>query len=207
MHPTLLALEHGKVLQGDKYDLGRQVLDHIRMREQRSIVKELVLIAINAKYKRAAYHAYTNRHTDKPLDHAQLDQLLAAFIEKYPFLQTELCSDRGIDLMFIDSRINEAVIQRFVEQDKPILPIHDSYIVKRKDRQFLKLVMKDACNEVLGHTLPFESEFDEVEKQVSHATRFKHTDFDYYKSITNTHKTKVSKLYLKRYELWKEEYN
>jgi len=207
LHPTLLALEHGKVLQGDKYDLGRQVLDQIRMREQRSIVKELVLIAINAKSKRAAYYAYTNRHTDKPLDHTQLDKLLAAFIEKYPFLQTELCSDRGIDLMFTDSQITEAVIQRFVEQDKPILPIHDSYIVKRKDRQFLKLVMKDACNEVLGHTLPFESEFDEVVKQVSHATHFKHTDFDYYESIINKHKTKVSKLYLKRYELWKEEYN
>jgi hypothetical protein len=207
LHPTLLALEHGKVLQGDKYDLGRQVLDHIRMREQRSIVKELVLIAINAKSKRAAYYAYTNRHADKSLDHAQLDQLLAAFIEKYPFLKTELCSDRGIDLMFTDSQITEAVIQRFVEHDKPILPIHDSYIVKRKDRQFLKLVMKDACNEVLGHTLPFESEFDEVEKQVSHASHFKHTDFDYYESVINTHKTKVSKLYLKRYELWKHEYN
>jgi hypothetical protein len=67
--------------------------------------------------------------------------------------------------------------------------------------------MKDACNEVLGHTLPFESEFDEVVKQVSHATHFKHTDFDYYESVINKHKTKVSKLYLKRYELWKEEYN
>ena len=54
LHPTLLALEHGKLLEGDKYDLGRPVLDTLKMSEQRNIVKELVLIAINAKSKSAA---------------------------------------------------------------------------------------------------------------------------------------------------------
>jgi hypothetical protein len=57
LHPTLLALEHGKLLEGDKYDLGRPVLDTVKMSEQRNIVKELVLIAINAKSKSEAYAA------------------------------------------------------------------------------------------------------------------------------------------------------
>ena len=207
LHPTLLALEHGKLLEGDKYDLGRPVLDTLKMSEQRNIVKELVLIAINAKSKSEAYAAYNGQNKDKTLAHAELDQLLAAFIEKYPFLQGELCSDKGIDLMYTDSQITEAVIKRFVEADKPILPIHDSYIVKQSDRNFLKLIMKDACNEVLGHTLPFESEFDEVMGHIAHATRYKFTDYDYYESVLSKHKTKVSKLYLKRYEQWKEEYS
>ena len=207
LHPTLLALEHGKLLEGDKYDLGRPVLDTVKMSEQRSIVKELVLIAINAKSKSEAYAAYNAQNKDKTLEHPELDQLLAAFIEKYPFLKGELCSDKGIDLMYTDSQITEAVIKRFVEADKPILPIHDSYIVKQSDRNFLKVIMKDACNEVLGHTLPFESEFDEVQQHVIHATHYKHTDYDYYESVLNKHKTKVSKLYWKRYEHWKEEYS
>ena len=207
LHPTLLALDHGKLLEGDKYDLGRPVLDTVKMSEQRNIVKELVLIAINAKSKSEAYAAYNGRNKDKTLAHSELDQLLAAFIEKYPFLQGELCSDKGIDLMYTDSQITEAVIKRFVEADKPILPIHDSYIVKQSDRNFLKLIMKDACNEVLGHTLPFESEFDEVQQHVTHASHHKHTDYDYYESVLSKHKTKVSKLYWKRYEHWKEEYS
>jgi hypothetical protein len=206
LHPTLLALEHGKLLDGDKYDLGRTVLDTVKMSEQRNIVKELVLIAINAKSKSETYAAYNAQNKDKTLTDAELDQLLAAFIEKYPFLQSELCSDKGIDLMYTDSQITEAVIRRFVEDNKPILPIHDSYIVKQSDRNFLKLVMKDACNDVLGHTLPFESEFDEVRQHVTHATHYKHTDYDYYESVLSKHKTKVSKLYWKRYELWKAEY-
>ena len=207
LHPTLLALEHGKLLEGDKYDLGRPVLDSVKMSEQRNIVKELVLIAINAKSKSEAYAAYNGQNKDKTLTHAELDQLLAAFIEKYPFLQGELCSDKGIDLMYTDSQITEAVIKRFVKADKPILPIHDSYIVKQSDRNFLKLIMKDACNEVLGHTLPFDSEFDEVQQYIIHATHYKHTDHDYYEGVLSKHKTKVSKLYWKRYELWKEEYS
>ena len=207
LHPTLLALEHGKLLEGDKYDLGRQVLERIPYSQQRNIVKELVLIAINAKSKKAAYSAYNKENKHQTLEHPELDQLLAAFIEKYPFLKGELCSDKGIDLMYTDSQITEAVIKRFVEADKPILPIHDSYIVKQSDRNFLKLIMKDACNEVLGHTLPFESEFDEVQRHVTHATHHKHTDYDYYESVLSKHTTKVSKLYWKRYELWKEEYS
>jgi hypothetical protein len=207
LHPTLLALEHGKVLHGDKYDLERQVLERIPYSQQRNIVKELVLIAINAKSKSEAYAAYNGQNKDKTLAHAELDQLLAAFIEKYPFLRNELCSDKGIDLMYIDSQITEEVIKRFVEANKPILPIHGSYIVRQSDKNFLKLIMKDACDQVLGHTLPFESEFDEVQEQVTHAAHFKHTDYDYYEGVLNKHKTKVSKLYWKRYKLWQEEYS
>lgn len=205
LHPTLLALEHGKLLKGDKYDLGRPVLDGIMMSEQRSIVKELVLIAINAKSKQAAYRAYNNQNKDQKLTHTQLDHLLAAFIDKYPFLKGDLCSDKGIDLMYTDSQITEAVIQRFVEADKPILPVHDSYIVKNTDRRFLKFVMNDACNDVLKHTLPFESEFDEVTADIGHATHYKHTEYGYFESVLNKHKTKVSKLYQKRYTQWLEE--
>jgi hypothetical protein len=107
--------------------------------------------------------------------------------------------------MYTDSQLIEAVIQRFVEADKPILPVHDSYIVKQTDRQFLKLVMNDACNDVLNHTLPFESEFDEVTAHIEHATHYKHTDYGYYESVLSKHKTKVSKLYQKRYTQWLEE--
>ena len=104
--------------------------------------------------------------------------------------------------MYTDSQITEAVIRMFVADDKPVLPVHDSYIVKRSDRQYLKEVMQQACNEVLRYTLPFESEFDEVMDHISHATHHKFTDQEYYSGVLKQHKTKVSKAYLKRYEDW-----
>ncbi|MDB2461105.1 hypothetical protein N9W92_07895, partial [Planktomarina temperata] len=63
----------------------------------------------------------------------------------------------------------------------------------------------DACNDVLKHTLPFESEFDEVTADIGHATHYKQTEYGYFESVLNKHKTKVSKLYLKRYTQWLEE--
>jgi hypothetical protein len=202
LNPTLLALKHGKILKGDKYDLGQQVLDDLPLPEQRGVVKELVLIAINSKTKSAAFHAYNTQNKDKPISHKELGKLLATFIHKYPFLSSELCSDKGIELMYTDSQITEAVIRRFVADDKPVLPVHDSYIVKQSDHKYLKEVMQKACNEVLGYTLPFESEFDEVMDHISHATHHKFTDQEYHLSVLKQHKTKVSKAYLKRYEAW-----
>ena len=200
-HPTLLALKHGKLLKGDKYDLGQQVLDDLPVPEQRRVVKELVLIAINSKTKSAAFNAYNNQNKDKPISHNELGKLLATCIHKYPFLSSELCSDKGIELMYTDSQITEAAIRIFITDEKPVLPVHGSYIVKRLDRQYLKEVMQQACNEVLGYT-PFESEFDEAMDHISHATHHKFTDQEYYSGVLKQHKTKVSKAYLKRYEDW-----
>ena len=41
-----------------------------------------------------------------------------------------LGSDKGMELMYIDSQIATETINYFVKQNKPILPIHDSFIVK-----------------------------------------------------------------------------
>jgi hypothetical protein len=166
------------------------------------VVKELVLIAINSKTKKAAYSAYNKENRDHTLAHEKLDKLLATFIHKYPFLSSELCSDKGIELMYTDSQITEAVIRMFVSDDKPVLPVHDSYIVKQTDHKYLKDVMQQACNEVLGYTLPFESEFDEAKYHISHAIQHKSTDQEYYSGVLKHYKTKVSKAYLKRYEDW-----
>ena len=202
LHPTLLALKHGKYLKGDKYDLGYQLFDDVSLIEQRTMVKELVLIAINSKTLSDAFGAYNRANKGHTLKHKELEKLLAAFINKYPFLKADLCSDKGIDLMYTDSQITEAIIRRFVDDNKPILPIHDSYIVKQSDRLYLKQVMNEACNEVLGHTLSFESEFDEQSGYLAHATQYRLTDPEYYNAILNKRKTRVSKAYLTRYRLW-----
>ena len=115
-----------------------------------------------------------------------------------------MCTDKGIDLMYTDSQITAAAIRRFVEPDKPILPVHDSYRVKISDRKLLKEVMSEACVEVVGQVLNFDSEYDERQSHISHATHYRLTDYEHYETVRNSHISKVTTEYMERYKNWVE---
>ena len=202
LHPTLLALKKGHKLEGDRYDLGYQVCSTIPLTKQRDIVKRLVLIAINAKSRKKAFGAYNSNN--ERITPGNLAKLLDAFIDKYPYLEDDMCTDKGIDLMYTDSQITAAVIRRFVELDKPILPVHDSYRVKISDRKLLKEVMSEACVEVVGQVLNFDSKYDERQSHISHATHYRLTDYEHYETVRNSHISKVTTEYMERYKKWVE---
>ena len=46
--------------------------------------------------------------------------------------------------MYIDSQITELIIQNFLNKDKPILSVHDSYIVQEQDTESLLKQMEEA---------------------------------------------------------------
>ena len=115
-----------------------------------------------------------------------------------------MCTDKGIDLMYTDSHITAAVIRRFVELDKPILPVHDSYVVKVSDSNLLKQIMREACEEEVEQTLQFESEHSKRQSHISHATHYRLTDYEYYETVRNSHIPKVTTEYKERYKKWVE---
>ena len=202
LHPTLLALKKGHKLEGDRYDLGYQDCSTIPLSKQRDIVKRLVLIAINAKSRQKAFGAYNSNN--EPVKARDLTKLLDAFIDKHPYLKNDMCTDKGIDLMYTDSQITAAVIRKFVELDKPILPVHDSYIVKVSDSNLLKQIMRETCEEEVGQILQFESEHSERQSHISHATHYRLTDYEYYETVRNSHISKVTTEYKERYRKWVE---
>lgn len=132
----------------DRYDLGEQILPQFELKEQRAIVKLLVLTAINAKDRKstclAFRHAQPTGSQQKKLNDIELGKLLDAFITKNPHLDDDLCSDKGIELMNLDGQITERIIKTFVENGKPILSIHDSYIVQTSDVERLRDAMSQA---------------------------------------------------------------
>jgi hypothetical protein len=159
LHPALLALQNGVQLTTDPYDLGYQVTRSIPLAEQRKVVKLLVLVAINAKNMDAAIRAFQKGNGGyKKKD---LIAVLEAFKSKHPYLADSLCADRGIHLMYLDSMITAQIINEFVALGKPILPIHDSYIVKIDDRDLLRAAMRRASLAVVGADLEAVSKFDE----------------------------------------------
>ena len=89
----------------------------------------------------------------------ELEALLQQFVKLNPHLEGDLCTDRGISLMNIDSKIVEYVINKFTEQNIPILTVHDSFIVQTDQQQTLKLYMEEATLEVLGTKIEFEQDY------------------------------------------------
>lgn len=158
LHVALLSAKRGiGPKPGDRYALKHHLLPNFTAEEQRAILKSLVLTAINAKDDKSAYRAFRDDQPTgsqkKKLKDAELSLLLSAFIDENPHLSSDLCSDKGIELMFLDSQITEGVITRFMNAKKPVLSVHDSYIVETFDVDLLNSVMAEVSKKLTGYDL------------------------------------------------------
>lgn len=59
-------------------------------------------------------------------------------------------SDQGIRLQYLDSEIMACVINRLICEDEPLLPEHDSVIVRQSIKEKVKEYMHEAYLEVMG---------------------------------------------------------
>ena len=163
LHVAILSAQRGITDDpDDRYDLGELLLPQFDLKQQRAIVKLLVLTAINAKDEGAAYAAFRMDQRagslEKKLTNVELSKLLEAFLKRLPHLRDDLCSDKGIKLMFIDSQITESIIKTFVEHNVPILSVHDSYIVETNRVDLLRGAMSKATKNLVGRDLAVEQE-------------------------------------------------
>jgi len=163
LHASILAAEAGHYDKNkDIYDLGEQILPQFDRKQQRKIVKGLVLTAINAKNKKEAFSAFRyDRDTgtpEKKLTNIELEQYLIKFTQLHPYLEDKLCTDQGVRLMFLDCQITAQIINNFVKRKKPILSVHDSYIVQTTDVDLLRSEMQKASLDVVGTDLSVEQE-------------------------------------------------
>lgn len=157
LHISLLSLEAGVALEGDPYALPDAGLETIPASLQRDLVKSLVLRAINAANRRAAFASFREDwpagHVAKRLTDQQLTQLLDLFTNQHPHLADKLCADHGIRLMYVDSRITDQVLTVATNLDLPVLGIHDSFIVPRDRLEMLLHVVNVATRELIGAEL------------------------------------------------------
>ncbi|AGI67245.1 hypothetical protein OAN307_c15720 [Octadecabacter antarcticus 307] len=163
LHVAILSAQRGATNDPvDRYDLGELLLPQFDLKQQRTIVKSLVLTAINAKDQSATYAAFRKDQPtgslEKKLTNVELSKLLEAFLKRLPHLRDDLCSDKGIELMFIDSQITESIIKSFVEHNIPILSVHDSYIVETHRVKLLRNAMSKATIALVGRDLAVEQE-------------------------------------------------
>ncbi|MEF9606169.1 hypothetical protein O4J55_29130, partial [Paracoccus sp. PXZ] len=116
MHIQILAAQQGVELPPDPYELPPGQFPDTDPDEQRRLVKQLVLTALNAKDTRSACSAFREGlkagHPGKHLKNTSLQKTINTFSEHVPALADSLCSDVGIRLMYTDSLIMERVIDR-----------------------------------------------------------------------------------------------
>ncbi|WP_299355955.1 hypothetical protein [uncultured Shimia sp.] len=169
LHISLLSLQSGVELTGDPYELRQGLIGGAPERLQRNLVKRLLLTAINARKKDAAFRAFRDGfptgHMGKTLTNEQLETLLLAFLEKTPHIEGLLFNDQGIRLMNLDSQLTERVHRHFSEQGIPVLSVHDSYVIDYTRVAELKDIMAEASEAVAGVALPTSNQFFGLDEQ------------------------------------------
>jgi hypothetical protein len=101
--------------------------------------------------------------------------------------------------------ITAQIINQLVALGKPILPIHDSYIVKTGDRQLLRSAMSKACVNVVGTDIEAEARSDQDVQYLKYATTWRARDKDFYiDAVMQMQLPLEVEGYRKRYEDWKK---
>ena len=153
-HPNLLSNELGVRLSGDPYDLGKLVLPEVITTKgiQRSYVKLLVLMTINADSSKKAFQALRNSNRKDKLGQSltdiQLGVLLDAFIDKHPQFKEVLNTGQALRLMNIDSQIANMVLDYFTQKNIPVLCIHDSFIIQYDKEPELRRILDQSTHQV-----------------------------------------------------------
>ena len=141
-HPYLIYAERRLKLPNDPYE-------HSQF--SRPEMKSMFLVMINCASETQALRAYKDPQTKKPVPFAVSRPILEAIKLKHPQIADAFCSDKGISLMRKDAEIARRVINGFVMANKPIIPVHDSFIVQAPQLEALLELMYMALRTVLGH--------------------------------------------------------
>jgi len=206
LHINLLYGLQGLQPQQDPYLLDN--LLGLDAKQQRKIIKGLVLMGINAKSPRKAFSAFRQQQEtgslEKSLKDKQLQLLLDAFKEKHPAIADSVCTDMGVELMNVDGKITASVINHFTKKNIPILTIHDSYIVQNKYSGELKSVMDKFVAEQLNG---FHINIDQEGIGADQIQTFKNIDrtnaLDYdYNNVTSYERTKEYRDRLQQHHDW-----
>ena len=124
--------------------------------EIRSLLKVIVLVAVNAKSRKQALEAlrYKIRTTDREEfgwfteGDYDLKDILNRFVKKHEPVQSSFFSSNTFSVMYIDAQIAEYIINHFTDQGIPVLAIHDSFLINRVHEGDLRSVMQTACNTI-----------------------------------------------------------
>jgi len=152
-HPTIAYAKKGiDVSNQDLYAVN--TIDNYQ--EHRKLIKKVLLTCLNAVSKNSAAKAietnfleYTIKKHKKRKENKILKkhpdytvyQIINLIKEFHPNIQEFLYNDSGKNLMFLEREIVFDVLNHFLKKDILVLPVHDSFVIKKKYQKELEEVM------------------------------------------------------------------
>lgn len=153
LHPSMLYNKVGKLLVGDPYlPIGHSL-------SYRDFNKAVFNIIINCSSKKVVPGAAKKEASDASkysglnITDAYITMLIADLESTHTDIKQYFYSGEGLRLQYQDSLVATKVIDHFVNQDIPILPFHDSFIVESKYASGLKSLMQSSFKQVMGFSI------------------------------------------------------
>lgn len=147
LYPSILYSRAGKQLNPEK-DSYRVYEDDDSNEKYRSLVKVAFACILDCKTHHGTVSAIKRAieksiEDETPLaEHDNPNDLVRLIKEHNYFLNNYFGSKCSTELQYHDSRMAEAIIGIFMKENKPILCVHDSFIVRVEDKDFLESTMK-----------------------------------------------------------------
>jgi hypothetical protein len=145
-HPNILYhLKQAKLTGDDAYE-------RILGSENRDLSKQIFNACLNSSYE-------TNRPPKgMNISHTGFKwrEIKDRLRKAHPQIEDAFFTDQGMRLQFYDSQMAELVMLAFAKDKKPILPVHDSFLVLKDDQQLLIEKMKTAYQQVLGKDIKID---------------------------------------------------
>ena len=145
-HPNILYhLKQAKLTGEDAYE-------RILGSEHRDLSKQIFNACLNSPYE-----------TDRPpkgmkISHTGFKwrEIKERLRKAHPQIEDAFFTDQGMRLQFYDSQMAELVMLGFAKDKKPILPVHDSFLVLEDDQELLLERMQTAYQQVLGKDIKID---------------------------------------------------
>ncbi|MFC4172723.1 hypothetical protein ACFOYU_11720 [Microvirga sp. GCM10011540] len=156
MHPTILYAERGHDIVAEGFDPYKVS----GFEDLRAACKLALNIAINAASLEEAVGALMARRKAKDpkkrwrLSRKRTVALLEAAIAHNASIADAICSDAGIRLMRVDSRVMREVLFDCMAAAIPALPVHDSVVVPARYMEQVKAIMQAAYLRIVNVLTP-----------------------------------------------------
>ena len=145
-HPNILYhMKQAKLTGEDAYE-------RILGSENRDLSKQIFNACLNSSYE-----------TDRPpkgmnISHTGFKwrEIKERLRKAHPQIEDAFFTDQGMRLQFCDSQMAEHVMLAFSKDKKPILPVHDSFLVLEDDQALFLERMKTAYQQVLGKDIKID---------------------------------------------------
>jgi hypothetical protein len=142
LHPTILYCKRGLKFDGDPYDVGDFPRDH---------VKQGFNIAVNSPNRHSAVYALAKAAGIGPAD---ANKLLAAIEHRHEPISHAFCSDAGVRLVRVDSRLILSALQAANDDGFGALPIHDALVAPARSIGLAAEKMVEVFETVVGRANP-----------------------------------------------------